>query len=160
MNNIMSKIKKHKKKLIIIAVVLILLAICFFAIYKVISYLMPDRKNSVYGNRCELTESIEINKERKNDIKVVVEEYDGMALLTVDVKCNLIDIIVKVKDETEIATVKEMSKKIIAVFTEEELKYYDLALWIDSDNDKSTKYPIIGTKHKVINGESKDSFVW
>lgn len=160
MDNIISKIKKHKKKIIIIVAVLIVVIVCFFAIYKVIAYLIPDRKNSVYGDRCEITESIEITKDRKNDVKKVVEEYDGMTLSTVDVKCNLIDIIVNVKDEVEVAKVKEMSKKIIAVFTEEELKYFDLALWVDSDNKESTKYPLIGTKHKVINGESKDSFVW
>lgn len=160
MDNIISKIKKHKKKIIIIVAVLIVVIVCFFAIYKVIAYLIPDRKNSVYGDRCEITESIEITKDRKNDVKKVVEEYEGMTLSTVDVKCNLIDIIVNVKDEVEVAKVKEMSKKIIAVFTEEELKYFDLALWVDSDNKESTKYPLIGTKHKVINGESKDSFVW
>lgn len=160
MNNILSKVKKNKKKVIILVVILIVIAISFFAVHKIISYLTPDRKNSVYGDRCEITESIEITKERKDAIKAAVEAHDGMTFSKVDVKCNLIDIIIIVKDETEVKTVKIMSKEIIAVFTEEELKYYDLALWVDSDNDESEKYPIIGTKHKVINGESKDSFVW
>jgi hypothetical protein len=160
MKNILSKIKKHRKKLIILTIILIVISIGIFAMYKVISYLLPDRKNSVYGDRCEITESITITKERKNNIKLAVEEYEGMNLSIVDVKCNLIDIIVYVDDETDIKVVKEMSKKVIATFTEEELKYYDLALWVDSNNEESTVYPIIGTKHKVINGDSKDHFVW
>lgn len=160
MNNILSKIKKNKKKVIILVIILIALAISVFAVYKIISYLSPDRKNSVYGDRCEITESIEITKDRKEKIKSAIEAYDGMKLSTIDVKCNLIDIIVIVKDEMEIKDVKTMSKDIIVVFNEEELKYYDLALWVNSDKDESEKYPIIGTKHKVINGESKDSFVW
>ena len=83
-----------------------------------------------------------------------------MKLLDVDVKCNLIDLVVEVDDSVEVDKVKEMSDKILTVFSEEELKYYDVELLVDSAVEESEKYPMTGTKHKMINGESNEHFVW
>ena len=58
MEKILSFLKKHKKKVIVIAVILVILIICFVALHKMLAYLNPDSKESVYGDRCELTESI------------------------------------------------------------------------------------------------------
>lgn len=161
MDNILSFLKKHKKKLIILIIVLIILIICFVACHRMLAYLNPDSKESVYGNRCELTESIMITDERKDSLKEVVSAYEKMELSTVDVKCNLIDIIVNVDASVDQKTVKEMSDKIIAAFTAEELKYYDLELWINWTGEGSEeKTPLVGTKHKVINGEANSHFVW
>lgn len=160
MNKFLSFLKRNKKKVIVFLVLLIIFGIFVYATYKLFAYLTPDTKNSVYGNRCELTEGIEITKDRKEMIKKAVEEYEGMTLTTVDVKCNLIDILVKVEDEISLETVKEMSTKLLSIFTEEELKYYDLELWVDSNNKESEVYPVIGTRHKTGNGDATNKFVW
>lgn len=160
MKKFLSFLKKHKKKVIVTLVLLIIFGIFVFAAYKLYEYLTPDTKNSVYGNRCELTEGIDITKERKDIVKETIESYEGMKLSKVDVKCNLIDIVVKVDDETSLDTVKEMSDKLLTVFTEEELKYYDLELWIDSNNKDSEVYPVIGTRHKTGNGDATRKFIW
>lgn len=161
MEKILSFLKKHKKKIIIITIILVILIICFVACHKMLKYLNPDSKESVYGDRCELTESIMITDDRKDAVKKVVEENENMKLSTVDVKCNLIDIIVNVDATVEVKTIKAMSDKIIEAFESEELKYYDLELWINWTGEGSDeKVPMIGTKHKVINGESNSHFVW
>ena len=160
MNKFLSFIKKNKKKVIVTILLLIVFGVFVFAAYKLYEYLTPDTKDSVYGNRCELTEGIEISKERKDMIKETVESYEGMKLSNVDIKCNLIDIIVKVDDEITLDTVKEMSDKLLTVFTEEELKYYDLELWVDSNAKESEVYPVIGTRHKTGNGDATKKFVW
>lgn len=160
MDKFISFIKKNKKRIIIVAILLIVFSIFVFATYTLYKYLTPDTKDSVYGDRCELTDGIDITSEREKMIKEVVESYEGMKLTDVDVKCNLIDIIVIVEDEVEIKTVKEMSNKLLTVFTEEELKYYDIALWVDSEATENEKYPIIGTRHKTNNGNSDSKFVW
>lgn len=160
MNKFLSFIKKNKKKVIVTILLLIVFGVFIFAAYKLYEYLTPDTKDSVYGNRCELTEGVAISKERKDMIKETVESYEGMKLSNVDVKCNLIDIIVKVDDEITLDTVKEMSDKLLTVFTEEELKYYDLELWVDSNAKESEVYPVIGTRHKTGNGDATKKFVW
>lgn len=160
MNKFLSFIKKNKKKVIVTILLLIVFGVFVFAAYKLYEYLTPDTKDSVYGNRCELTEGVAISKERKDMIKETVESYEGMKLSNVDIKCNLIDIIVKVDDEITLDTVKEMSDKLLTVFTEEELKYYDLELWVDSNAKESEVYPVIGTRHKTGNGDATKKFVW
>ena len=160
MNKFLSFIKKNKKKVIVTILLLIVFGVFVFAAYKLYEYLTPDTKDSVYGNRCELTEGVEISKERKDMIKETVESYEGMKLSNVDIKCNLIDIIVKVDDEITLDTVEEMSDKLLTVFSEEELKYYDLELWVDSNAKESEVYPVIGTRHKTGNGDATKKFVW
>ena len=160
MDKFISFLKRNKKRIIIILILLIVFSIFVFATYKLYKYLTPDTKDSVYGDRCELTDGIDITAERENSVKEVVESYEGMKLSDVDVKCNLIDIIVVVKDATEVKTVKDMSNKLLTVFTEEELKYYDIQLWVDSNSKNSETYPIIGTRHKTNNGDLESKFVW
>lgn len=160
MDKFISFLKKNKKRVIVITVLLVVLAIFLFATYKLYKYLTPDTKDSVYGDRCELTDGIDITAEREKMVKATVESYEGMKLSDVDVKCNLIDIVVIVPDETDVKTVKEMSNELLTVFTEEELKYYDIQLWVDSDAKESETYPIIGTRHKTNNGDLESKFVW
>lgn len=160
MKKFLSFLKKNKKKVVVTLVLLIVFCVFAFATYKLFEYLTPDTKDSVYGNRCELTEGIEITKERKDMIKESIESYEGIKLSNIDVKCNLIDIVVIVEDEVEVKTVKEMSDKLLTVFTEEELKYYDLELLVDSKSKESEVYPIAGTRRKTGNGDATKKFVW
>ena len=60
MNKFLSFIKKNKKKVIVTILLLIVFGVFVFAAYKLYEYLTPDTKDSVYGNRCELTEGVEI----------------------------------------------------------------------------------------------------
>ena len=150
MKNFQDFLKKHKKKLIISAIVLIVFIICLFAFKQILSYLNPNKKESVYGDRCELTESIMITDERKEKVKEAIESYENMKVSTIDIKCNLIDIVINVDNSVEEKTVKSMS--------EEELKYYEIELMVNWPDDPEKA--MMGTHHKMINGEMNDHFVW
>ena len=160
MNNFMSMLVRNRKKLIVAFILLFVFGVFIYSGYRLYKYLTPDTKDSVYGDRCELTDGIDITKEREAGIKEAVEAYEGMKLSDIDIKCNLIDLIVEVDDATKVETVKEMANSLLNVFSEEELKYYDIQLWIDSNNDESEVYPIIGTRHKTNNGDAEGKFVW
>ncbi len=160
MKNVQSFLKKHRKKLIILVIVLILLFICFYAVMRIYKYLTPDTKESYYGDRCDITESIMITDERKNGVKDAIEAYPTMKMEDFDIKCNLIDIVVTVSDETTLTDVRKMANDIIAAFKEEELKFYELELMVDSDVEESETYPVIGKKRKMIDGTVIDHFVW
>lgn len=154
-------VKKYRKKIIVCAILLIILAIFLFSAYRLYKFLTPDTRNSVYGDRCELTDDIDITKEREEMVKDVINENEGMTLSKINVKCNLIDITVKVEDDVKVDDVKKMADKILTVFTEEELKYYDIELMVDSTAEESEVYPIIGTRHKTnIDGNAEAKFVW
>lgn len=151
-------LKKHKKKLIAIVVILIVFLICYIAIHQLLAYLNPNTKESVYGDRCDLTESVMITDARKNAVKEAVESYELMKLSTVHVECNLINIIVNVDNTVEESKIKEMADKVLAAFEKEELKYYDLQLMINWPDDPEKA--MMATHHKMINGEMNDHFVW
>ena len=158
MKNFQDFLKKHKKKLIISAIVLIVFIICLFAFKQILSYLYPNKKESVYGDRCELTESIMITDERKEKVKEAIESYENMKVSTIDIKCNLIDIVINVDNSVEEKTVKSMSDKVLEAFSKEELKYYEIELMVNWPDDPEKA--MMGTHHKMINGEMNDHFVW
>ena len=158
MKNFQDFLKKHKKKLIISAIVLIVFIICLFAFKQILSYLNPNKKESVYGDRCELTESIMITDERKEKVKEAIESYENMKVSTIDIKCNLIDIVINVDNSVEEKTVKSMSDKVLEAFSKEELKYYEIELMVNWPDDPEKA--MMGTHHKMINGEMNDHIVW
>lgn len=165
MKKIMPIIKKNKKKIIIIAVVLIVFLVLIIGLFRAIKHLSINRRTSEFGERCELTENIEITPSRKSEVRAAVEEHEGMKMSNRDnnpisVECNLIKIFVLVDDETTRAQVREMSLVILEVFSEEELRFYDIQLMVDSDNEESTIFPMIGMRHKSLYGESRDTFAW
>lgn len=160
MNKFKNWLKNNKKKATIIGVLLLFLILIFIFLWGVIAYLIPDTKESVYGDRCEITEDYPIEKGKEDKLKKFLEDYEKMELVDFDVKCNLIDIIIEVDDETSFSDVKSMSKKMLKEFTDDELKYYDIELMVKSNKDDSEDYPRIGTHHKEINGSMNEEFIW
>ena len=153
-------IKNNKKKAIIIGVIVLALALLIIFSYAIISYLVPNTKASVYGDRCKVTSNYPVESDREDKINEFFKEYKEVKLKTFDVKCNLIDIVIEVDDKYSFSKVKDMSKKLLEVFSEDEIKYYDIQLMVKSNNEKSELYPKIGTHHKEIDGKVNDSFVW
>lgn len=160
MNKIKKFLKTHKKKCIALGVVLLVFVIIGIALYSVVSYLTPNTRESVYGDRCEVTENHPVDKERNSEVKKFFEGKEKAKFVKLEIKCNLIDIIMEVDDSESIANVKAIGKELLSVFSEDELKYYDLQLIVKSNAKKSETYPKIGTHHKEIDGISNDDFVW
>lgn len=160
MNKLKKWINNNRKKAIIIGILLVSLILSIIFLIGVISYLMPNTKESVYGDRCDFTEEYKVDSERESKIKDFLKDYEGMNLENFEVKCNLINIIVKVDDKTSFSKVKSMGKKLLSVFNEDELKYYDIQLMVNSNKEDSDDYPRIGSHHKEINGSTNEDFIW
>ncbi len=160
MNKIKNYVLNHKKKCSIIAGVLLLLIILIIVVYAIISFLMPNTRGSVYGDRCEITEDHPIPKDQEDKLAEFLMDYQGYTLVSFDLKCNLIDIIIEVKDDESFSNVKKMAKAMLGSFDADTLKYYDLQLYIRSDKEKSENYPQLGTHHKEIDGKANEDFVW
>lgn len=160
MDKFKSFLKRHKKKIIVLIIVLIILIAIGISMYKIIAFLMPDTKGSVYGNRCETTEKYPVAADREQKLKAFFEKREKMTFKSLDVKCNLIDVVVEVDDTVNVSTIKTMSKELLKEFSTEETKFYDIELIIKSNKKESDTYPIIGTHHKEIDGSINDYFVW
>ena len=153
-------ILNNKKKTVKIAIVILSFILLIIFLKFVIGYLIPNKGKSVYGERCKITENYPVASDRKEKIEEFLKEYKKTELVDFEVKCNLIDVVIKVDDSVKFSTVKSMAKKLLAVFTDEELEHYDIELMIDSNKENSSVYPRIGTHHKKIDGSMNKNFVW
>lgn len=158
MKNFLDKIKNNKKKTIFISIVLVAFILFIVFLIAIIKFLMPNTKASVYGDRCEITANYPINDDRKNSIREFFKDYDKIKLVDIDVKCNLIDIVIEVDEKENFKNVKAMGKKLLEVFDKEELERYDIELMVKSTDEKSDAQ--IGTHHKMIDGKMNNDFVW
>ncbi len=155
MNNLIVVLKKNKFKAIVVGVVMLALILMIIAIMVMFSF-----KGSVYGDRCDEIKNVPITDNRKKEIKEIVGGYENIEVTDINVKCRLLDITVNLKSDMDFAIVDEMSKAILGVLSEEELELYDIELMVTSSNKENTEYPKMGTRHKVINDEANDHFVW
>ena len=74
----------------------------------------------------------------------------------VQIEGRLINFMITVNDDTSISSSKELSKIVKDNFTESELKFYDIQVYVlDSGANETSTYPIIGYKHKTT-----EDFVW
>ena len=151
--------KNNKKKSIVISIVATAAVLMVIFTIGVITFLMPNTRKSVYGDRCEVTKKNPVESDRETKIKEFIKDYKNMEFSSFEVKCNLIDVIITVDEKVSISNVKKMGKKLLKVFSEDELKYYDIQLMVKS-NKENDAYPIIGTHHKEINGSTNENFVW
>ena len=151
--------KNNKTKGIVISIVAVAAVLMIIFTIGVIMFLMPNTRKSNYGDRCVVTSNNPVESDREAKLKEFIKDYKNMEVKSMEVKCNLIDVIVYVDDKVSISNVKKMGKKLLKVFSENELKYYDIQLIVKS-NTANDAYPVIGTHHKEINGSTNDNFVW
>ena len=127
----MNFIKRNKKLLVVITVFLVALV----AGIQLKNILYPSG-GAIYGNRLEGIEEVKLAENLDKQIQE-----------------KLKDIVSKV--EVRISSVaKDNSKKILELFAEKQLNYYDIQVFLKKETD-ATDFPIIGYKH-----QNKDKFTW
>ena len=116
MENVLDFLKKHKKKVIAVAIALIIFIIIFIAFKKVVNYLSPSTKQSVYGDRCAAVAKIPVKNDTKDAIKNFFKEYELVEFKKTDVKCRLIDIIINDAGSHFDPNIVEVFKEVIDDF--------------------------------------------
>lgn len=148
----MKYFKKHKVELICLIIFVVLLLGCL----GVFLMLWFGGSGEVYGNRLEGIEKVPVSEGYLNDIEKALKENESVTKATSNIEGRLINFIVTVNDDTSISSAKELSKVVRDNFTESELKFYDIQIYVlDSGANETSTYPIIGYKHKTT-----EDFVW
>ena len=143
----MKAIKKHKKKILIGVIVLFVLLVLYL-----IWTMLPNSSKSLYGDRLDGIEDVEVTDSDLSKITKALEKEDGVASADSDIKGRLINFTVQLDDGVDPTIGDTLGSVIIDKFSEEELEFYDLQLFLDGDLEQ---YPVIGYKHKT-----SDKFVW
>lgn len=136
-------------------VTLLAIAIIMFSTILIIIFSNLGGSNNEYGNRLDNIEQYPINNELIDGIKSEISALDKVDNINYNLEGRLANFIIYVDDDLNIATAQEYANKIIQHFSDELKTYYDIQILIDSKNEESENYPIIGYKHKTT-----DMIVW
>lgn len=142
------KILKKNYKLIIVALIIIVIFILGLFIYKNIF-----KENS--SNRLENIEKYKLTKKEINSVNDKINELKNIDSIDVYTNNKIIKIFVELKEDVDFEDVEEVSNELLESFKEDNLKFYDVEIFIDSKNDDSKVYPKIGYKHKT-----NSEFTW
>lgn len=144
----MKKLKKNYK-IIVIIVIVVILFILSFLIYK---NLFEANGSS---NRLENIEEYKLTKKEISSAKEVINELENVEKINISSNYKIIKIYITLKEDLKFKEVKEVSNKVLESFKEENLKYYDVEIFIDCSDKESETYPKIGYKHKT-----NSEFTW
>lgn len=140
--------KKKYIKYIIIIVSIILMSILLLLIYNN----MFAKSNST---RYEGIENYKLTNDEKNAVKDKINELEGIKSIDVYTDSKIIKIVVKLKEDINFDDIKRVANESIEKISEENLSYYDIGFFVESNNKESKVYPQIGSKFK---GNSE--FAW
>lgn len=148
MSRILSWIRNHI--LLTIGIVIVIGIVIFLAIY-----IHRSTHGGIYGDRCSDNKKYKVNNNVLKKIKDQYKTIDQVKNIEIYTKLCTIKIIIHTKEDADLESVKNVSNDILSLFSKKQLKYYDFALYVYSDNKKSGIYPINVSKHK-----SEQGFAW
>lgn len=143
--------KKNKSILIIVVIIIAILSVTAIALYK---FLFSGYSGSKYGNRLDGIENVVISDETINSSKSVFSEIEGVENVSYNLSGKICNFIITVNKDTDAETIKNNSSTMLEKFTDEEKKFYDFQIFINS-SEESDIYPIIGYKINTV-----EEFSW
>ena len=146
--------KKFIKNNRLAVVTFIICAIFVIMIFAIKLTFFPDESKAKYGDRLDGIEKVEITSSQEDDLIKALNESEEVS----DVSCNIegrtLNVIITVNDEVELDSAKALSSVVIDNLKEKQVKFYDMQVFIEKNND-DVRFPIIGYKH-----QDKDAFSW
>lgn len=147
----MEYIKKNKLTTLIIVIFVVVVLIGAY----LYNLLFTSGRREAYGNRLDGIEEVEITKKQYTEIKDKLTSNDNVTSVTTDLKGKIVNIIITVKDEVSKDDAKSIATTSLEAFDAEQLKFYDIQIFVKKDNEALNDFPIIGYKQ---NG--KEGLTW
>lgn len=142
---------KNKKKNIKIGVICGIVLLFIVIIALIYNLLFTSTKNT----RLDDISKHKLTKKEISLVKEKIQELENVEDVDVFSNVKIIKIIVKLSEDVDFEAVKEKSNESIPLISEDNLKYYDVEIYYESNNKESEVYPKIGYKHKT-----QEAFVW
>lgn len=136
-----------KKKSIIIIIILVILVL--------IALVGKNLFASVDNSRLSGNSKYKLSNNEKNSIIDKLEEIENVKSVKVYKNIKIIKIIINLSEDTDFEKVKQTCNESLKLFSDKNLSYFDIEVYINSDNKESEVYPKIGYKHKL-----KEEFAW
>lgn len=153
------KFLNYLKENKLFAAFLIVLVIFIIFMLIIVSRVVGGSNVSEYGDRLKGIEKVKITEKQQKKLVKEMKANDKVSDAEFDIQHNKkvdsrrVDILLTFKD-ADINEAKEIGNKVLDYFTEEQKKYYDIEVFLDS-KEKKEGFPSIGYKHK-----SRDAIAW
>ena len=142
---------KNKKRNIKIGVICGIVLLFIVIIALIYNLLFTSTKNT----RLDDISKHKLTKKEISLVKEKIQELENVEDVDVFSNVKIIKIIVKLSEDVDFEAVKAKSNESIPLISEDNLKYYDVEIYYESNNKESEVYPKIGYKHKT-----QEAFVW
>lgn len=147
MENIKKFVNTHKRECIIGGIILFILFILML-----IFIIAPPIGENNYGNRLEKENKYKISSNTINDIKDTVSKEDGVNKVIYHKEGRILNFTIELDDDIVLDSAKKYADIVIDKLSKKNLKYYDVQVFLNSDNDK---FPTIG-----YHAKGSDSYSW
>lgn len=152
----MKFLKFLKKHIFIIIILIILVVLGIVAYFTLKDLLLPDDKDSEYGDRLEGIDEVPVTSDIISTIKETALANDFIGITTVQTTGKIINISVSLNSEVGYVDSKSAVEALIPLIPEDVVSYYDIQVFITlNTEDESELYPTIGYKNNDSN-----SIVW
>lgn len=142
-----------KNKFTILVVVIFVVLVIAAALVKNIFFINTGQP--VYGDRLDGIEEVEIEESRYDTLEAELKKNEIVSSVDANLDGKIINVIVTVKDDTSKKNAKKLGDTVLKQFSEEELVFYDIQLFIKKNDAEQNDFPIIGYKH-----HNKDGLSW
>lgn len=136
------KIERHRKYIVIFIILLLLLGIG----YSLKAFLYPSNSKSVYGDRLDGIDAVEISKDRQNTMVEEIKKNTGVNSASIDIKGAIINFIIDGKEELTVDKAEALADSTLTPFSDKEVKFYDFQFFI---TNSKLKYTLLGYKNKA-----------
>lgn len=141
---------KNKSRWIIGGIVALALIIVMVMAFKIV---LGGSSNGEYGNRLDGIENYAISDSKISEIKEKILENKECQNIEYNTQGRILKFIVTVTKDTGVTTSQRMGDTIVDSFSETELSYYDVTIYVKS-TEETEQYPMIGYKSKNENAIS------
>ena len=113
---------------------------------------MPKTGTPVYGDRLKGIEKVQLTDEASKKMVEALKKLDYVTDASVDEKGATINVIVTVKEKTEVKKAKEAGDTVLKCLTDDQKSFYDVQLFVKNEKEKISGYPFIGYKNSTAKG--------
>lgn len=144
-------LKKELKENKYTTIVFIIFLVLFLLGGLLFGLVMPKRGVPVYGNRLDGIEKVEVTKKQTDKLLSDIKSKSYVKDVSTNTNGKIINVVVEVKNGTDVKTAKELGKTVLGAFTDDQKKFFDIQLYLKNENKDAKGYPIIGYKNSSAN---------
>lgn len=140
---------KNNKYTIFVFVVFVILFILGWVLF---GLFMPKTGTPVYGDRLKGIENVEVKSDQSKKLIEELKKLDYVTDAKVDIKGATINVIITVKEKTEVKTAKGAADIVLKALEDKQKSFYDIQLFVQNEKEKINGYPFIGYKNSKDKG--------